>query len=210
MSVNKEKINGRSNLTSYLAVSVGVGCIGTFAQGAVTFYGVASANDTNPDPAGIDIGDNLYLGVLFYADAGYSVSSYFGVDGGISFTNGGDLASSAGLGGSIYTSDFGVLQYGASSGSLNYANVSFDGNDNVYEAVAQFYLDGMGGGYLIAVATTNPMPNPSDLSGVGGPALSISAGKALIDAAVPEPSSLVLLALGAVGLAARRRRKKVA
>jgi PEP-CTERM motif len=112
-----------------------------------------------------------------------------------------------------------VLGFYASGGSLilgavagvNYVNVTFDGFDGVAEAVAQFYLDGAGGGYLMAIATTNAIPNPQNLSAVGGSALSISAGKAMIDAAaIPEPSSLMLLALGATGLAARRQRRKAA
>ena len=88
-------------------------------------------------------------------------------------------------------------------------NISFDGAKNDFEAVGQFFFDGQGGGFLIAIATINEITNPQDLSGVGGPALSISEGRALIEAAaVPEPSSLTLLALGSAGLACRRSRRK--
>ncbi len=64
----------------------------------------------------------------------------------------------------------------------------------------------------MAIATLNDIPNPQDLYAVGGSELSISTGKAMIDAAaaIPEPSSLALLALGATGLIARRRRQQAA
>ena len=79
----------------------------------------------------------------------------------------------------------------------NYASISFNGNDGIYEAVGQFYLDGLDGGYLVAIARSDD-----------NSALSISDGEAAITAitAVPEASSIALLTLGAAGVLARRRR----
>ena len=42
-------------LTPYLAVTAGVGCAASVANGAVTFYGIDSANEFNADPLGIFI-----------------------------------------------------------------------------------------------------------------------------------------------------------
>ena len=196
-------------LTPYLAVTAGVGCVSSVANAAVTFYGVNSANDTNADPLGISIGMlGFYeLGADNYAVAG---NSQFSSDGFTTFSRGSNIIlnyiSMVGFYGSTGP---GVPRFinGAVAGDQNYANVSFDG-DFVFEAVAQFNFDGMGNGFLVAIATRNEVPDPQDLSAVGGAALSISEGVDLINAAsIPEPSSLALLALGSAGLAARRRRK---
>lgn len=205
-------MNRSNHLRTYLAVTAGAGCAASVANAAVTFYGVSSANDTNADPLGIGIGptdDNRQ----YLLDDYFSSASKFLTDNqAAGITQGDDVYLSSNQYTSLtlaYSVDGNPYGGSVLNSTQNYANVTFDGNDSIYEAVAQFYLDGAGGGYLIAIATTNSVPNPQDLSSVGGPALGIPEGKDMIDAAaaVPEPSALALLALGSAGLAARRRRK---
>jgi hypothetical protein len=187
-------------LAGYLAAGLGAGCLAQTAEAVVTFYGVNSANDTNADPAGLRL---AYLpGYYHFVDTTGSSTSFLGIAGNSTFSRGDDRAVDSSYTRSMYYDIYegdGFVR-GAVAGDQNYASISFDGDDDVYEAVAQFFFDGSGGGYLIAITTTNPVPNPQDLSAVGGPALSISDGKAMIDAAVPEPSALALLSLGAGGL----------
>ncbi len=205
---------------SYLAVTAGVGCVSSVANAAVVFYGNASNNNLIADPTGFDVGFYTSVGRNRAIVPGFGAGpAVFDVSAVGYFTRGADLGVSTGTGNRGAYRGHGAFYRGAVAGAQNYANISFDGFDGVYEAVAQFFFTGSGGGYLMAIATTNAIPNPQNLSAVGGPALSISEGKTIIDAAggvnnfagpIPEPSSLGLLALGATGLLARRRRKQAA
>jgi hypothetical protein len=210
---NKNMKIRQNKMMGYLAVTAGVGCASSAANAAVVFYGNASNTNIQADPFGINVVFNSGNSTGNVIQSGFYPqhrilslspnSSYF--------TQGADGSRSGDGGNGQYHNSLGFRK-GAQAGDQNYARVSFDGNNNVFEAVAQFYFDGAGGGYLMAIATTNAITNPQDLSLVGGPELNIAAGKAMIDAAaaIPEPSSLALLALGATGLIARRRRQQAA
>jgi hypothetical protein len=115
------------------------------------------------------------------------------------------------------SANFFISQSGAVLGDDNYSLIQFnstadiyrfrssdryqigDGSTPLYNTVAQWSFDGIGGGYVVAVATESTG------------ALSLADGKQAIIAAsasVPEPSAVLLglLALGAATMPRRRRR----
>jgi PEP-CTERM motif len=183
-------------LSSYL--SAGIAATATFqssdAATVVTLYGpgARTPSTTPATPTGISMGLNAGLQALNTSSA----KSIFAFTSGTYqyFTTGADLGGKKGYSFGRYCNDKLVFRGGAQLGAANYANISFDG-DNVFEAVGQFNFDGAGGGFLVALAINDD-----------NSALSISQGKAAIDA-VPEPSAIALLALGAGGMAMRRRRQ---
>lgn len=193
----KSSIQNSNRLAAYLTAGIGAGCLAGQADAAitVTLYGPGAKSPlSNPaTPAGFDVGvsftagQRCIIGDYHLAAAGFSSAGAY-------FTSGSNHASFNNYGDGQYTAA-NLATLGATlNSSQNYANISLSGPDGVYEAVGQFYLTGTGSGYLVAIAK-NDTNTP----------LSISAGKAAIDA-VPEPSGLALLALGAGGLLARRRR----
>lgn len=186
-----------NRLANYLTAGLGAGCLAGQADAAITVSlygpGAQSPLTTPATPAGFDVGiaftpnNRCIIGDYHAAAAGFSTDNNY-------FTNGSDHPGFKNYGDGQYTSANLATQGATLFSNQNYANITFNGSDGVYEAVAQFYLTGNGTGYLVAIARN------SDNS-----ALSISAGKAAIDA-IPEPSALALLALGAGGLLARRKR----
>ncbi|MGJ8697527.1 MAG: PEP-CTERM sorting domain-containing protein [Verrucomicrobiaceae bacterium] len=188
----------QNKLGTYLTLAAGAGVAVPSANAAttVTFYGKNSANDTNANPVGIGLfsgPSNDGFGAFF------STASYFT-----------RFNSDAALGGNDGKAGY-AIGFGAVAGEMNFVGISFNGNDGQYEAVGQFFVDAtnFNNSYLIAIATSNPVPNPQNLSAVGGSTLGVANGQSAIEA-VPEPSGLALLALGSVGLAARRQRRKSA
>jgi hypothetical protein len=189
-----------TRLGKYLSVSLGAACLAGNADAAtvVTFYGSGSQNSGSgtPTPGGIDIGNMGFNGIpanrYLMNSSGSAWTAFSSVSG--YFTNGTNHSNIDNFGYGQYLLSSNANQGAVLNSNQNYANISFDGGAGPFEAVGQFYLDGAGGGYLVAMARNDD-----------GSALSISAGKTAIDA-VPEPSSLGLLALGAAGVLARRRR----
>ncbi|MDB4491874.1 PEP-CTERM sorting domain-containing protein [bacterium] len=135
-----------------------------------------------------------------FESAGGATKTWFkdNQSGDYQFSQGADMAftipSTSGSGRYLLSNNF---IYGATVGD-NYANISFNGNDSIYEGVAKFNFDGAGGGKLLAIAKDDD-----------GNYLPISAAVTEIDAAaVPEPSAMLLglLAVGSCACARRRAR----
>lgn len=189
-----------TRLGKYVTLGLGAGTVGANAATVVTFYGPGAQypGSTPATPAGIRIGQAE--GSYWMADTGYGNSSVFARDAGaVSWTGGSNLAATSGnnygdfrrwdmFAGNIATNGA-VL-----NSDQNFTNISFNGPDGVYEAVGQFYLSSGTDSYLVAIAMNSD-----------NTALPIADGKAAMSA-IPETSSIGLLALGAVGVLARRRR----
>jgi hypothetical protein len=181
------KTNPSRRLVSYL--SAGVCVAGTEARAAidVTFY---APGDHGPFQV---TGSNI----TFYGVRGVVTLVFAQESSNLIWTQGADLGNTYAVSGLTAVYEVaGVSRYGAVVG-VNYANISFDGDNNYYEGVGKFDLNFAGGAQLLSIAKDST-----------GSYLPISNAVTEIDAAaVPEPSSMMLglLALGSTACARRRR-----
>jgi hypothetical protein len=190
------KTNASRRLASYVSAGVCVSGTAAWAGIDVTLY---------PGWTGYVVGDVFSLnysgGLGQFDSAGGAGKTWYrglGVSSGHGFTSGTDNPIGASNWGSYGRYLIGgTFVYGAAVG-VNYANISFNGNDQTYEGVAKFHFDGAGGGKLLAIAKDDGLLY-----------LPISAAVTAIDgAAVPEPSAMLLglLAVGSCACARRRAR----
>jgi PEP-CTERM motif len=195
----KVSMHNHHNLAAYLTAGIGAGCLAGQADAAtvVTFFGPGAQSSTSSPatPVGFDVGSFNYAGNRYIVDSA-AIGAGFSNASGAYFTSGSNLSFAP-------TDTYGYGQYiknGVASGGAvlnsdqNFVRLNFNTADSTFEAVGQFYLDGAGGGYLVALARNDDNTE-----------LNIAAGKTAIEA-IPEPSALALLALGAGGLIARRKR----
>jgi hypothetical protein len=187
----------QNKIGTYLAVTAGVGCVSSMADAATlvqTFSGTTTRSITSAD-----LGSTGHTWA-FYPESGgegvFKISSDSDGKSSAFFSQGDATALSSAAGGMNYFYGTAAVNGAVIDGvTKNYIELDFLGTDTVKEAVAEMIFDGAGGGYFTAVAWND------DLS-----ALSVPDAVTAINS-VPEPSSLSLLALGATGLLARRRRK---
>ena len=195
----KTKIRKKtSNLTSYLAVTAGVGCAPSVANAAITvqLFGAGQIPATLSGGDTIDIIGDPFTASPLYGGY-YAVGGNFGLVGGIGSFRSTDSPSTPDSSDTFFEYNYnlpaGSFNLGAQSGSDNFVFLD-QNNDGTYETLLHFTLDGHKGGLLLGAAEESTGAD-------------INYGDAVTALSVPEPSGLALLALGSVGLAVRRKRR---
>ena len=211
------KIKRQNKLGTYLAVTVGAGCATSVADGALVVLDLSGIDVKSSK--NIDIGNDGYVDVVYSSHAGDGTGIYYG-----SFQdNPWDATVGVGNSGTTYQNDDnasmdlefssntmvrwsngpGVNETGAVVGGDNW--ISFKDSQNRIGWL-NYSLESLGknnsgtaGFGLKYFVYEDEYSLPSD-----APTLSSAV------TAVPEPSSIALLALGSAGLLARRQRKRVA
>ena len=213
----------QNKLSSYLAITTSLACTSAANSSTIVFSNGPLADSNITTAYNNDFLPNFFYPAAAPANRGLSVLNnlpygfaYVAGDvAGNYFFNASESTTAVGVGGNslgfdlIYFSG-GSFISGAEQGSDNFSLVDLN-NDGIFESVLQFEFtdDSNESGDVIAIASNGAIDSTTSEFITGGDTLSLADGISAIQAAaIPEPSSLTLLALGAAGLAARRQRKK--
>ena len=204
----------QNKLGSYLTLTVGVGCAASVAEGAIQVVDLSEVATTSliffPSATGDSVADMvLYTGLRAGALYSQTYSNFYGGQFG-DFSENSSYAPGYTAGPANFPDDvdFSAVWYNNGSTDfgfqvgLNY--VAFRDTANNVGWVS-FTLDSLTSNGTRPISSFGHFVYDDTST---SPANAIPLETAI--AAVPEPSSLALLALGSVGLAARRQRKKAA
>ena len=173
---------------------------------SVYFYGINSSNDTNPNPAPLQVGEGSG-GMYIATGGGVNLSVAGGFGDPFLYRSDATLIPSGHTGNVLYYSE-GFLS-GAIVGDQNYAYLKFvKAYYAPFESIGQFFFDELGNGRLVAIATTNTGTTAANIRGNSdGRRITVTEGASAIAAAhIPETSSVLLLGIGVLGVVACRRR----
>ena len=210
----RNQITSKPLLRSYLAVTAGVGCASCVAEGAIQVVDLSGLSTPGGSvnivalPGG-DAEPDIFFGGTFGGNGGlftgyavffYGVSRY--VDPGAYRAGSMEFPTVAEGGVLWYSSYLGGPVGGFEDGADNW--VAFRDSENRFGWLQLSLDDASAPNASAGLQLLNFAYDPDATSAANAP--NLSEAVAAVNA-VPEPSSLALLALGATGLAAHRKRK---